>query len=186
MRKWEICIIIFHLKLITLGSERVYWFDRFPWFSLQFQADHTLQFPKRPTEKSSSNGPPLITAKSNIGLSPTRKLDLKPRPTAPQNWMRLPRCTCSRICSRARATCSRYCNAQTPRKYVFDVTSVGQRKYVFDATSVGQCSSPWTCKLRERRGKISSRVQALFSLYTIYVVPNALNLLITVISKYRG
>ena len=25
----------------------------------------------------------------------------------------------------------------TPRKYIFDVTSVGQRKYVFDVTSVG-------------------------------------------------
>ena len=27
---------------------------------------------------------------------------------------------------------------RTPRKYVFDVTSIGQRKYVFDVTSVGQ------------------------------------------------
>ena len=50
----------------------------------------------------------------------------------------------------------------TPRKYVFDVTSVGQRKYVFDVTSVGQRSSPWTCKLSESRDKIPSRVQAPF------------------------
>ena len=27
------------------------------------------------------------------------------------------------------------------------------RKYVFDVTSVGQCSSPWTCKLSESRDK---------------------------------
>ena len=32
----------------------------------------------------------------------------------------------------------------TPRKYVFDVTSVDQRKYVFDVTSIGQRSSPWS------------------------------------------
>ena len=36
-------------------------------------------------------------------------------------------------------------STQTPRKYVFEVTSVGQRKYIFDVTSIGQRSSPWPC-----------------------------------------
>ena len=39
--------------------------------------------------------------------------------------------------------------------------------------SVGQRSSPWPCKLSERRDKISSRVQAVFSSCTIYVAANA-------------
>ena len=33
------------------------------------------------------------------------------------------------------------------------------RRYVFDVTSVGQRSSPWTCKLNASGHKISPRVQ---------------------------
>ena len=49
------------------------------------------------------------------------------------------------------------------QKYVFDVTSVGQRKYVFDVTSVGQRSSPWTCNSRtiEIRFHLECKLQVL-------------------------
>ena len=62
-----------------------------------------------------------------------------------------------------------YC--QTPRKYVFDVTSIDQH------------SSSWTCKLSESRDKISPRVQAPFFRCTTYVATNAFN---ERIGKYRG
>ena len=64
----------------------------------------------------------------------------------------------------------------TPRKYVFDVTSVGQRKYVFDVTSAGQRSSPWPCKLGESRYKISPPVQAPLSLCTFPCSGNCIEL----------
>ena len=42
--------------------------------------------------------------------------------------------------------------------------------------TIGQCSSPWPCKFSERRDEFSFRIQALFSLCTIYIAANALNL----------
>ena len=47
--------------------------------------------------------------------------------------------------------------------YCAEVQRTTPRKYVFDVTSVGQRSSPWTCKLSESRDKISPRVQVPFS-----------------------
>ena len=41
------------------------------------------------------------------------------------------------------------------------------QEYVFGVTSIGQRSSAWPCKLDER-DKLSPRVQAPFSLCTIY------------------
>ena len=58
----------------------------------------------------------------------------------------------------------------TPRKYVFDVTSIGQR------------SSPWTCS-SESRDKCSPRVLAPLSKCTTYVATIAFN---EPIWKYRG
>ena len=55
------------------------------------------------------------------------------------------------------------------------VEYVTPRKYVFDVTSVGQRSLPWPCKLTERRDKISRLVLDSFSLRTIYVAVNASN-----------
>ena len=37
-----------------------------------------------------------------------------------------------------RVTWNKTTRRDTPRKYVFDVTSIGQRKYIFDVTSIGQ------------------------------------------------
>ena len=48
------------------------------------------------------------------------------------------------------------------------------RKYVFDVTSIGQRSSPLPCKISERLDKIAPRLQAQFSLCTTYVATNAL------------
>ena len=47
----------------------------------------------------------------------------------------------------------------------------------------GQRLSPWPCKLSDGRGNISPRVQAPFFLCTTYVMPNALNLSVSINAK---
>ena len=54
------------------------------------------------------------------------------------------------------------------RKYVSDVTSVDQRKYVSDVTSIGQLSSPWTCSLGKSTTKTStSSASSIFLVHNL-------------------